>query len=149
MKISTAGLAFMGMLAGIFCIAAEAGQLIETPPANRQEARRLTIEDCLRLALQQNHAVLLSRPAIVQAEADVVGAFSATRPFLGNDTTYSRLDKALSFSLGPEPLTNLCRDPIWIFREYSSLISDRFGMPIAPKSGSNHVAGSDKCGNAI
>lgn len=72
----------------------------------------MTVDDCLRLALQQNHDVLLSRQAIVQADADVARTRSATRPFLGTETTYSRLDKALSFPIGPEPFTFMYQD-LW------------------------------------
>jgi len=77
-----------------------------------QEARRLSLEDCLRLALRQNSDVLLARQTVVQADADVARARSATRPFLGTETTYSRLDKALSFPIGPEPFTFMYPD-LW------------------------------------
>ena len=123
MKILTASLAFMGMLAGILCVTGQGAQLLQPPPggaANRQEARGLTVDDCLRLALQQNYDVLLSRQVVVQADADVARARSAARPFLGTETTYSRLDRALSFPLGPEEFTFMYAD-LWksgvVFRQ--------------------------------
>jgi len=107
------GSASWSVLAGILCIAGQAGQVPEPPPAgltNRAEPQRLTIDDCLRLALQQNHDVLLSRQAIVQADADITRARSSRLPFLGTDNSYTRLDKALEFSFGPQSFTFMYPD---------------------------------------
>jgi outer membrane protein len=78
-------------------------------PSTKNELR-LTLEQCLRRALEKNHDVRLARQAIVQGDADVTRARSAILPFVGTVNTYTRLDKALTFPLGPEPFTFMYAD---------------------------------------
>ena len=54
----------------------------------RQGRLLLSLNDCLRMALERNYNIHLSRESLVQAEAKVTQARSAMLPFLGAEAAY-------------------------------------------------------------
>jgi len=70
----------------------------------------LSLSDCRRIALQQNHDIRLTQEALVQADAKITRARSAMLPFLGAEGSCTRLDEKLSFAIGPQSLTFMNRD---------------------------------------
>lgn len=70
----------------------------------------LTLEECVRLALEHNRDIHLVSESLVQADADLARSRSAMLPFLGAEAFYSRLDEELAFNLGPQSLTFMDRN---------------------------------------
>ena len=70
----------------------------------------LTLNDCLRISLVRNRDINLANESLIQADADVTRALSAVRPFLGAEVSYTRLDEALAFGLGPISMTFMEQD---------------------------------------
>lgn len=71
---------------------------------------RLTLNGCVRIALEQNHDIHLANETLAQAESDITRAWSAMLPFLGAEASYTGLDEDLAFCLGPTSLTFMERD---------------------------------------
>lgn len=71
---------------------------------------RLTLNDCIRIALERNPDIRLANETLAQAEADITKAWSSMLPFLGAEGFYTRLDEELAFSLGPSSLTFMDRN---------------------------------------
>ena len=88
------------------------------PPSSDEALRKLekdgnihlSLSDCLKIALQQNYDIRLTREALTQADTKITQARSAMLPFLGADASYTRLDEELSFAMGPQSLTFMDRD---------------------------------------
>ena len=72
----------------------------------------LTLNNCLRIALERNRDIHFTDEALLQAEADITQARSAMLPFLGAEATYTRLDEDIAFSLGPISLGAMSLPPI-------------------------------------
>ena len=72
----------------------------------------LTLNNCLRIALERNRDIDLTNEALLQAETDITQARSAMLPFLGAEATYTRLDEDIAFSLGPISLGAMSLPPI-------------------------------------
>jgi len=99
---------------------AEASPEIEgkRPPSSGEALRKLekdgninlSLSDCLKIALQHNYDIRLTREALTQADTKITQARSAMLPFLGAEASYTRLDEELSFSMGPQSLTFMDRD---------------------------------------
>jgi outer membrane protein len=70
----------------------------------------LSLSDCLKIALQHNYDIRLTREALTQADTKITQARSAMLPFLGAEASYTRLDEELSFAMGPQSLTFMDRD---------------------------------------
>ncbi|BBO66393.1 transporter [Desulfosarcina alkanivorans] len=70
----------------------------------------LSLSDCLKIALQQNYDIRLTREVLTQADTKITQARSAMLPFLGAEASYTRLDEELSFAMGPQSLTFMDRD---------------------------------------
>ncbi|MCD4749194.1 MAG: TolC family protein [Thermoanaerobaculales bacterium] len=75
-----------------------------------EEGLRLTLDDAIRIAFEQNRDIQLAREALIQAETDIHEARSAMLPSLGAEATYVRLDEELTFELGPQALTFMDRE---------------------------------------
>ncbi len=75
-----------------------------------EEGLRLTLDEAIRIALEQNRDIQLAREALIQAEADIQEARSAMLPSLGVEATYVLLDEELTFELGPQSLIFMDRD---------------------------------------
>ena len=71
---------------------------------------RLTLNDCVRIALERNYDIHLANETLAQAESDITRAWSAMLPFLGAEASYTGLDEDLAFSLGSTSLTFVERD---------------------------------------
>ncbi|MBW2042913.1 MAG: TolC family protein [Deltaproteobacteria bacterium] len=88
------------------------------PPSSDEVLRKLekdgnihlSLSDCLKIALQQNYDIRLTREALTQADTKITQARSAMLPFLGAEASYTRLDEELSFAMGPQLLTFMDRD---------------------------------------
>ena len=88
------------------------------PPSSDEVLRKLekdgnihlSLSDCLKIALQQNYDIRLTREALTQADTKITQARSAMLPFLGAEASYTRLDEELSFAMGPQSLTFMDRD---------------------------------------
>jgi outer membrane protein len=88
------------------------------PPSSDEALRKLekdgninlSLSDCLKIALQHNYDIRLTREALTQADTKITQARSAMLPFLGAEASYTRLDEELSFSMGPQSLTFMDRD---------------------------------------
>ena len=72
----------------------------------------LTLNNCLRIALERNRDIHLTDEVLLQAEADITQARSAMLPFLGAEATYTRFDEDIEFSLGPISLGAMSLPPI-------------------------------------
>jgi outer membrane protein len=70
----------------------------------------LSLNDCLLIASHRSHDILLTQEALSQAEEKITQARAAMLPFLGAEASYARLDKELSFAMGPQSLTFMDRD---------------------------------------
>jgi outer membrane protein len=70
----------------------------------------LSLSDCLKIALQHNYDIRLTREALTQADTRITQARSAMLPFLGAEASYTRLDEELSITMGPQSLTFMDRD---------------------------------------
>lgn len=70
----------------------------------------LSLNDCLLIASHRSHDILLTQEALSQAEEKITQAKAAMLPFLGAEASYARLDKELSFAMGPQSLTFMERD---------------------------------------
>jgi len=70
--------------------------------SNQQGALKLSLADCLRMARERNFDVRLARQAVVQAETEITRARAALLPFIGAEASYTRLDEAPSFAMGPQ-----------------------------------------------
>lgn len=84
--------------------------LQKLPHPKNNKPLRLTLDECVRMALEQNHDIHLVREALVQAKAEVEQARSVMLPFLGAEASYTRLDKDLAFALGPQSITFMEQD---------------------------------------
>jgi outer membrane protein len=65
----------------------------------------LSLSDCLKIALQHNYDIRLTREALIQADTKITQARSAMLPFLGVEASYARLDEELNITMGPQSLT--------------------------------------------
>ena len=70
----------------------------------------LSLNDCLLIVSHRSHDILLTQEALSQAEEKITQAKAAMLPFLGAEASYARLDKELSFAMGPQSLTFMDRD---------------------------------------
>jgi len=70
----------------------------------------LSLSNCLKIALQHNYDIRLTREALTQADTKITQARSAMLPFLGAEAFYTRLDEELSITMGPQSLTFMDRD---------------------------------------
>jgi len=70
----------------------------------------LSLSDCQLIASHRSHDILLTQETLMQAEEKITQARAAMLPFLGTEASYSRLDKELSFAMGPQSLTFMDRD---------------------------------------
>jgi outer membrane protein len=71
---------------------------------------QLSLSDCLRIALKQNHDIRLTQEALAQADAKITQAKAAMFPFFGAEGSYTRLDEEVGVALGPQSLTFMDRD---------------------------------------
>lgn len=101
-----------------FVLLAMLGYVSVSPAASKKLMRQseqerplqLSLSDCLLLARQRNFDILLTKEALIQADAKMSQAKSAMLPFLGAEGSYVRLDKEIGFSLGPQFLTFIDKD---------------------------------------
>jgi outer membrane protein len=110
--IALVGVSFPHALAADLQIPADDGEVgssAHRAPGN-DEGQRLTLDDAIRIALEQNRDIQLAREAVVQAETDIRVARSAMLPSLGAEATYLLLDEELAFELGPQHLTFMNRE---------------------------------------
>jgi len=70
----------------------------------------LLLNDCLKIALQQNYDIRLVQEALIQADAKIIQVRSDMLPFFGAEASGTRLDEDLSFAMGPQSLTFMDRD---------------------------------------
>jgi len=70
----------------------------------------LSLSDCLKIALQHNYDIRLTREALTQADTKITQARSAMLPFLGAEASYTRLDEEVGITMGPQSLTFMDRD---------------------------------------
>jgi len=71
-------------------------------PSKARKPMQLTLDECVRMALERNPDARLAHEAVLQAEADITRARSALLPQLGLDATYVRYDEELGFAMGPQ-----------------------------------------------
>jgi outer membrane protein len=91
---------------------------IKRSPSSREILRtlekdgqiHLVLNDCLKMASQQNYDIRLVQESLVQADANIAQVRSAMLPFFGAEASSTRLDEALSFAMGPQSLTFMDRD---------------------------------------
>jgi outer membrane protein len=101
-----------------FVLLAILGYVSVSPAASQKLMRQfeqegqlqLSLSDCLRIALKQNHDIRLTQEALAQADAKITQAKAAMFPFLGAEGSYTRLDEEVGVALGPQSLTFIDRD---------------------------------------
>jgi outer membrane protein len=101
-----------------FVLLAILGYVSVSPAASQKLMRQfeqegqlqLSLSDCLRIALKQNHDIRLTQEALSQADAKITQAKAAMFPFLGAEGSYTRLDEEVGVALGPQSLTFIDRD---------------------------------------
>ena len=79
-------------------------------PFRRNGKLHLSLTDCIDIALERNLNIHLIEETLAQADADITRAWSAMLPFVGIETSYTRLDEDLVFGLGSASVTFMERD---------------------------------------
>ena len=79
-------------------------------PFSKDGRLHLTLKNCVDIALERNLDIHLIEETLAQADTDITQAWSAMLPFIGAQASYSGLDDALAFELGPTSLTFMDRD---------------------------------------
>ena len=79
-------------------------------PFRQNGKLHLSLTDCIDIALERNLDIHLIEETLAQADADITRAWSAMLPFVGAETSYTRLDEDLMFGLGPASVTFMERD---------------------------------------
>jgi hypothetical protein len=69
-------------------------------PFRRNGKLHLSLTDCIDIALERNLNIHLIEETLAQADADITRAWSAMLPFVGIETSYTRLDEDLVFGFG-------------------------------------------------
>lgn len=70
----------------------------------------LSLADCIEIALNRNLDIHLISESLAQADADMTRAWSAMLPFIGIESSYTQLDKDLTFDLGGLSMTIMERN---------------------------------------
>jgi outer membrane protein len=79
-------------------------------PFRQNGKLHLSLTDCIDIALERNLDIHLIEETLAQVDADITRAWSAMLPFVGVETSYTRLDEDLVFGLGPASVTFMERD---------------------------------------
>ena len=87
------------------CVTAGQSGPVGMSAAPGREGLKLTLEECLRLALAQNLDIRMAEESISRADAEIAQARSAMLPYLGAEASYVRLDEELGVAGGPVSMT--------------------------------------------
>ena len=82
--------------------------ILET--GKKDEPLRLSLDDCIELALERNLDVQLTGERLTEADTQTRQALATMLPTLSAEGSYTRLDEELSFAMGPQSLTFMDSD---------------------------------------